>query len=475
MIDTSCNIIHLTELDELSMIGLKPIPLSSNHIPSMNWSQIYDDPEYWNHESLRANHWKFRNVATTMGPTHIKDIDGLNLNLNCLDVDSEDVERLLTIPLNQLYLEIKPELKARIQTFVTGLDGISSDDVSIESLTILSILQKVTYVTKTRKTYGFHIYWLSRSLNPSIPNHKCKFKPGCESEIKTGKQMCTLPHSTHRDDSEFHYYAIGRTDKLLTSEGFYDILLELFEGCLLMEEQRGQNNEDQNQQRAEHNNHKIKFYSLSPEIIQITVDYLSPYAIKNHRNDLALGFGGTAFHSRIAEESAARILEGICDRAGDEEKRNRLQTLHSTYEKGVEGEQVTGGPTLAELIMQVKNYDILTAKKIVETLKEFWREDIRKQESQNETLVELSITKAKREQKGFVKVRGKIIGISPVYNMIKSVDLQCTVCDYHEHVTYPKPTFKSHIKERSKCPNTTDDIAWLRQHCSGRLRISFNC
>ncbi len=240
----------------------------------------------------------------------------------------------------------------------------------------------------------------------------------------------------------------------------YDIFLELFEGCLLIEEQRGQNSEDRNRKRAEPNNHKLKFNSLSPEMIQISVDYLSPYSIKNHRNDLALGFGGTAFHSRISEESATRILEGICDRAGDEEKSNRLQTLHSTYKKGLEGEPVSGGPTLAELVMQVKNYDILTPKMMVDTLKGFWREDIRRQgsEDENETLVELSITKAKREQKGLVKVRGKIIGISRVYNMIKSVDVQCTVCDYRDHVAYARPMFKPHLKERSKYPNTADDI-----------------
>ena len=62
-----------------------------------------------------------------MGPTHIKDKDGLNLNLNCLDVDSEYVSRLLSILLQQLCLEIKPELRARIQTFVTGLESIPSD------------------------------------------------------------------------------------------------------------------------------------------------------------------------------------------------------------------------------------------------------------------------------------------------------------------------------------------------------------
>jgi hypothetical protein len=347
-----------------------------------------------------------------------------------------------------------------------GLEGISSD-MGIDSRTMLLILQKVTYVTKTRKAYGFHIYWLSRKQNPSIPNHKYNFKSGFESEIKTGKQMCTLPHSTRREDSEFHYCAIGRTDKLLVSDEFYDIILELLGDCFIREAQIGQSNENQNQAKAKYNNHKTNFSSLSPEIIQISVDYLSPYAIKNHRNDFALGFGETTFHSRISQESAATILEGICDKTRDEEKRNRLETLHSTYERGLAGEPVTGGPTLAELIMQVKNYDNVTANKIVDTLKGFWREDVRKQKVGSETLVELSITKAKREKEGFVKVRGKIIGISPVYNMIKSIDVQCTVCKYNERITYPNPKFKSHIKERSKCPNSADD-----GHSSGNTVVT---
>ena len=42
-----------------------------------------------------------------------------------------------------------------------------------------------------------------------------------------------------------------------------------------------------------------------------------------------------------------------------------------------------------------------------------------------------------------------------------------TVCDYHDHVTYAKPIFKSHIKERSKCPNTTDDM-----HSSGSTVVA---
>ena len=94
--DTSCNILA-SELTKLSTIGFKLIPLLSKHIPTINWGQLYDDLEYWKPESLLANHSKFKNVAIAMGPTHIKDKDGLNLNLNCLDVDSEYVSRLLSI------------------------------------------------------------------------------------------------------------------------------------------------------------------------------------------------------------------------------------------------------------------------------------------------------------------------------------------------------------------------------------------
>jgi len=454
------------ELVNLLEIGLKPIPLNPKHEPVINWGKIYDDPQYWIPESIRADHSKFSNVATAMGPTHIKDKDGQNLNVNCLDVDSQDIMSILASPLSQLYSEIKPELRARIQAFIMSLECISSD-VNIEDLTILSILQKVTYVTKTRKEYGFHVYWLSRTRHPRIPSHKYKVKSGSEFEIKTEKQMCTLPSSTHREDPGFHYYTIGRTDRLLTSEELYGIFLALFEDCFLPDEQNSQNNKDDKQQRAKRNSHNIKSHSLSPEIIQFTIDYLSSYAIKNHRNDLALRFGGTAFYSGISEGSAATILEGICDRAGDEEKANRLQTLHATYEKGTKNERITGGPTLAELIMQVKNYDIQTAIKIVDTLRGLWSEDIRKQQSENEPLAELSISEAKRKQKGHVKTRGKIIGISPVYNMIKSVDVQCSVCDNHNHVIYARPMFKPHIKENSKCPNSDDDL-----HGSGSTAVA---
>src|SRR5262245_5081185 len=37
---------------------------------------IHDHPEFWSKERLEKEHWRFKNVATTYGMTHLKDGDG---------------------------------------------------------------------------------------------------------------------------------------------------------------------------------------------------------------------------------------------------------------------------------------------------------------------------------------------------------------------------------------------------------------
>ena len=77
-----------------------------------------------------------------------------------------------------------------------------------------------------------HFWWLSHNQNKSIKSLDCK--KGFEFEIKTDKRngLCTLPPSTHRDDPNFRYAAIGRTDKLLISDHLYDLFCELFKEYL---------------------------------------------------------------------------------------------------------------------------------------------------------------------------------------------------------------------------------------------------
>ena len=82
---------------------------------------------------------KKHNVATTFGKTHLKDEQGNDLYLNKLDIDSDEVfTRLANI-----------RIKDKDYFFIDEM------------------CQK-TYVTKTRKKWDHHIFWLSYKPHPSV-------------------------------------------------------------------------------------------------------------------------------------------------------------------------------------------------------------------------------------------------------------------------------------------------------------------
>ncbi len=62
-------------LVQLHKLGFKLVPLSSYHKPVMDWTPIYENPDYWSKEKLIAKWPLFENVATTFGKTHVKDAD----------------------------------------------------------------------------------------------------------------------------------------------------------------------------------------------------------------------------------------------------------------------------------------------------------------------------------------------------------------------------------------------------------------
>jgi DNA adenine methylase Dam len=66
-------------------------------------------------------------------------------------------------------------------------------------------------------------------------------------------------------------------------------------------------------------------------------------------------------------------------------------------------------------------------------------------------LTKMSVSQAKREKTGYLQVNGSIVGISPVYNMIRSVDLTCSQCSNSDHTEYQWPRYKPHLKETTKC------------------------
>jgi hypothetical protein len=330
-----------TILVSLYEMGFKLVPLSENNTPVIGWSPIYDNSDYWQKEKFNDSTEcsKFKNVASTVGKSHIKGSDNKELFIQVLDIDSEYVHHLITTPIIQL--NCGQETKSKVYGFLNESLGLSENEIA--NLAILDVLKKQTFVTKTRKHHGFHIWWLSHNQNKSILFADCK--KGYEFEIKAVKKsgLCTLPPSAHRDDKNFRYSAVGRMDKLLVSDALYDLFIILFEECL----RKHDNNKNSNDysknicttiKNRDEKQKDIVFYDLTPQTVQITIDYLLPYYLEGDRHNIAFSFSGTAFHSYLSEKSASSIVEGICDITSDNEKQNRLVTVHSTYKNGNEGD-----------------------------------------------------------------------------------------------------------------------------------------
>ena len=144
-------------------------------------SYIYGHSEFWTEERIRNEARRFYNVAKTFGKTNLKDEHGNDLYPNKLDIDSEEV--------------------------FTTLANIRIKD---KNYFFIDEMCKTTYVTKTKKKCGRHIFWLSHKPHPPISTMDCKL--GHEFEIKTDNSLGlgTLPPSIHRDDRNFNYQCIGK-------------------------------------------------------------------------------------------------------------------------------------------------------------------------------------------------------------------------------------------------------------------------
>ena len=277
------------------------------------------DPEFWSEEKIKDSANKFHNVATTFGRTNIKDTDGRDLYLHCLDVDSTEV-------LKRVQHLLEQEWKFK------------------------------TFVTKTQKDCGYHIYWFEHhDYNIQIVTDQCK--KGFEFEIKCGKALCTLPGSRHRDNPLFYYECIGQPNKIMISDGLYENLMNvLLKDCLrpLKNRRKGSNmicdrKSSQTTLPITENNAKVeqecekssdilsRLISLSEEKVKESIEFLVPYYQQRTRHKFSFGFSGLAFKEGVSENSSAQILQGICDKANDyEEKDDRLNTLRRTYDKDVE-------------------------------------------------------------------------------------------------------------------------------------------
>lgn len=309
MINTELATIRPATTLSLHEIGFKVVPLSiDGKTPAIGWTSVYDNG--WSREELSQHYSEFANIATCFGKSHVKDQDGKELYLNCVDIDSQKV-----------YYELFNQKRS--------FTAWASEN---------------TYCTKTRKPNGWHVYWLSHEQNAAIKTERCR--QGFEFEIKTDKSsgLCTLPPSRHRDDPTFRYKALGREDSIIISDELYPSLLKLLGQFLAPEKPATANiyiSFDNVDDEAP--------VELGEQEIGEIVAELRPLYKKDYRHALCLALAGYLHKNAVSFDSGQAIFQELVK--DDEEKRTRLQLLHETFRK--KRSEVSGYRALFQILCTI--------------------------------------------------------------------------------------------------------------------------
>jgi P4 family phage/plasmid primase-like protien len=304
--------IHPAHLLELNRIGFKLVPLDQDGEPKILWTPIFESPNYWSPESLARDAPKFKSVATVFGKTHIKDEKG-PLFLYSLDIDSDGVYNILF-----------------------RLENSNSK----QEYSLIPLMQKSTFVVKTRKPNGFHIYWLSHKQHKSILTKDCK--AGYEFEIKGGKNSghSTLPPSRHRNDPTFFYKNFGQ-NKLVILDEFYDGLLEALTDCLKPN--------NHNDRKKEKKSSEVQQEDLSDMDIQTIAECIRPYYKKGRRNPIVLGLSGLLHKCGISKDSAIAVIEEAAKNDSSIDRHKAISTVEETFKKS--GNMVAGKKYLFDALV----------------------------------------------------------------------------------------------------------------------------
>src|SRR5215469_15724292 len=196
----------------------------------------------------------------------------------------------------------------------------------------------------------------------------------------------------------------------------------LKEERIILNPTNGNDNHD-NRSRDKRQAASTLLYDLSEQMIQTTISYFMPYYIVGHRHDFALCFSGATWHTKISEDSAVKILSEIAAGTNDEEIESRLNTLRATYEKTINGEPITGGPTLADLISTIKDCESEEAREIIASIHSMWYNDIQRQRKQT------SDTSGQGEQEQIKTVRDAMRVHNENVNVRGGHALICNACN----------------------------------------------
>jgi hypothetical protein len=156
---------------------------------------IYLNPDIWTNERIEQEAWRFEGMRTLPGRTYVRDVNGNVISgpyMLCIgDIDSEGA-----------YRKCQKELQN---------DWIN-----------------VTYVTKSRKEFGNHFYWLEDWSDDNdfitIDDNDLKSQDGL-FEIGIGLKYTQLA-GRHRKDANFRYRNVGclklKAPEIMIRNGLYD-------------------------------------------------------------------------------------------------------------------------------------------------------------------------------------------------------------------------------------------------------------
>jgi hypothetical protein len=199
---------------------------------------------------------------------------------------------------------------------------------------------KSTFVSKTKKKYGRHIFWFSNKQHKPVRTSDCK--PGCEFEIKTDNSqgLMSLPRSRHRNDAQFHYQSIG-LDKIERSDQMYDLLLlDVLKDCLKPRSHTEyQSNEDTSHTQINLNNDQI----------ESIYEVLLPYYRRGYRHHLIYGLSGLLHRYNVAIDPSTLLVQKLS--IDDEEQESRLLVLNTTYQNN--SKEVSGCQYLLSVLENV--------------------------------------------------------------------------------------------------------------------------
>jgi DNA polymerase, archaea type len=394
----------------LHNLGFKLIPLAPSGKPATKWSDAYEHPEDIIPEKLTADNSLIHGIATIFGRTRLTGSDGRPYYLCGFDCDSEATAHIFNVPIVR-QSAARIELARICSDSVKSIPDLDTANIVTElsvndkaELTLLDVLKLITYVTKSRKSYGFHFYWLEKELYPAIHLRDCK--KDYEFEIKTDKSSSalTLPPSTHRNDVEFRYYAIGRIDRIASLPGFYGLLTENILASYLIDDKKKDRRRRtanllhgdretpdsiikkpavESAQNADsvhlvsvatttiNKNASSRFQILSSEKEERIVSLLLPSYEPGFRNAICFTLSGALFVCGVSQPSANKIVASLCDHTKDSEKESRLNVVQNTYNNGIAGRAIAGTGALVEILAHMIGdgnaaYEIVS--KIVKTI-----------------------------------------------------------------------------------------------------------